>query len=133
MFSTQSENFIPFPHIFDIISLFTVEFEKPKIDISRKALIWEWLVHIEEIYRKKTEMRERGVTVLVCRSFDSIYIPCKMNVFGGILEPSCLSVRPCILVPINICKQNISFCQSLGFVCSSSISQQLLDRFHCYG
>ena len=83
MFSTQSENFIPFPHIFDIISLFTVEFEKPKIDISRKALIWEWLVHIEEIYRKKTEMRERGVTVLVCRSFDSIYIPCKMNVFGG--------------------------------------------------
>ena len=38
MFSTQSENYIPFVDIFDIISLFTSELEEPKIGLSRKGL-----------------------------------------------------------------------------------------------
>ena len=38
MFSTQSDICIPFVHIFDIISLFATEFEKPKIGISGKRL-----------------------------------------------------------------------------------------------
>ena len=35
-FSTQTENLSPFAHIFDVISLFAAEFEKPKIGISGK-------------------------------------------------------------------------------------------------
>ena len=33
MFSTQSDNCIPFAHIFDIIFLFAVALEEPKIGI----------------------------------------------------------------------------------------------------
>ena len=33
MFSTQSDNCIPFVYIFDIIFLFAAEFEEPKIGI----------------------------------------------------------------------------------------------------
>ena len=39
MFSTQSDNCIPFVHIFDIISLFAAELEEPKIGISGKGLM----------------------------------------------------------------------------------------------
>ena len=39
MFSTQSDNCIPFVHIFDIINLFAIELEDPKSSISDKRLI----------------------------------------------------------------------------------------------
>ena len=38
MFSTQSDNCIPICPIFDILSLFSAEMEKPKIGISGKGL-----------------------------------------------------------------------------------------------
>ena len=38
MFSTQADNCIPFVHIFDFMSLFVAELEKPKIGISGKGL-----------------------------------------------------------------------------------------------
>ena len=38
MFSTHSDNCIPFVYIFDIISSFAAEFEEPKIGISGKGL-----------------------------------------------------------------------------------------------
>ena len=38
MFSMQSDNCIPFVHIYDIIPLFAAEFEEPKIGISGKGL-----------------------------------------------------------------------------------------------
>ena len=38
MFSTQSHNVSPFVHIFDIISLFAAELEKPTMGISGKGL-----------------------------------------------------------------------------------------------
>ena len=37
MFSTQSDNCIPFVHAYDIISLFAAELEQPKIGISGKG------------------------------------------------------------------------------------------------
>ena len=40
MFYNQSDNCIPFVHIFDIITLFTAEMEKLKIGISGK-----WITH----------------------------------------------------------------------------------------
>ena len=54
MFSTQSDNNyrITIFHVFDIISLFTVEMEEPKIGISGKGLtvfIWKkWAVNCKE-------------------------------------------------------------------------------------
>ena len=39
MFSTQLDNFTPFVHIFDNISLFAAELENPKIDTWGKGLI----------------------------------------------------------------------------------------------
>ena len=38
MFSNQSDNCIPFVHIFYIISLFVIKLEEPKIGISRNGL-----------------------------------------------------------------------------------------------
>ena len=38
MFPIQSHNVSPFVHIFDIISVFAAELEKPKIGISGKGL-----------------------------------------------------------------------------------------------
>ena len=38
MFSTQSENYIPFVNIYDIIPLLAAELEKPKIVIWGKGL-----------------------------------------------------------------------------------------------
>ena len=38
MFSTQSDNFTPFVHIFDIIFLFVAELEEPIISIWGKGL-----------------------------------------------------------------------------------------------
>ena len=41
MFSTQSYNCIPIFHIFDIIPLFAIELEEPKIGILGKGLNYE--------------------------------------------------------------------------------------------
>ena len=38
MFSTQSDNYSQFVHIFDIIFLFAAELEEPKIGIRSKGL-----------------------------------------------------------------------------------------------
>ena len=38
MLSSQSDNWIPIVHIFDIISLFAAELEEPKIGISGNGL-----------------------------------------------------------------------------------------------
>ena len=38
MFLTQSDNCIPFVHIFDIKSLSAVQLEEPKVGISGKGL-----------------------------------------------------------------------------------------------
>ena len=38
MFSTQSDNYIPFVHIFDIKFLFAAELEEPKIGSWGKGL-----------------------------------------------------------------------------------------------
>ena len=40
IFSNQSDNCIPFVHIFDIIFLFTAEMEKLKTGIWGKGLMW---------------------------------------------------------------------------------------------
>ena len=46
MFSTRPDNCTPFVHIFDIIFLFAVELEEPKIDISVEGLIMMMPDHI---------------------------------------------------------------------------------------
>ena len=38
IFSTQSDNFIPIFHIFDIMSFYAFELQEPKIGISGKGL-----------------------------------------------------------------------------------------------
>ena len=44
----------PFVHIFDIISLFATEFEKPKIGISGKGLRKGHLLHFLQCFRKSS-------------------------------------------------------------------------------
>ena len=54
MFSTQSDNCIPFVHIFDIIFLFAAELEEPKIGIWDNGLRTNGI--IVEIHVKRLEM-----------------------------------------------------------------------------
>ena len=59
-----------------------------------------------------------------CIFMPYIYTPTKQMFFWGVLESACLSVCPCIRVPVylcvhlcvrvSICVQNTSFCQSTG-------------------
>ena len=105
MFSTQSDNCTPFVHIFDIISLFAAELEKPKIGILSKGLIFNPFPHYKILDQTKLKAIADDkliITKMIIYVFDRVEnIACTSdfsffhNVFKNFLSQTHQNVSLC--------------------------------------